>query len=57
MSEETEAVSVALGEHLLLPCETGAVSPPPQSTWRKNGIEVTGKGVGVHHTLLHTFNH
>ena len=49
VSEETEAVSVALGQHLLLPCETGAVYPPALSTWRKDGVQVIGKGVGHHY--------
>ena len=53
VSEEVEAVSVSLGEHLLLPCETGAVNPPTQSTWRKDGIEVTENIVGIQHAQLY----
>ncbi len=48
VSEEVEAVSVAMGKHLLLPCETGAVNPPTQSTWMKDGVEVTGNEVSMH---------
>ena len=40
-------MSVAVGQHLLLPCETGAVNPPEQSTWMKDGIKVTGNEVSV----------
>ena len=54
VSEEVETVSVTLGQHLLLPCETGAAYPPAQSTWRKDGVEVTGEGVGFHHGPLHS---
>lgn len=53
VSEEVETVSVAMGKHLLLSCETGAVNPPEQSTWMKDGIEVTGNEVSVNATCTH----
>ena len=57
VSEEVELVNVTLGEHLLLSCETGAVSPPTLSAWTRNGVEITGNGVGVSHALLRALNH
>jgi hypothetical protein len=57
VSEEVEAVSVAMGKHLLLPCETGAVNPPTQSTWMKDGVEVTGNEVGINATCVQSFNY
>ena len=52
VSEGVETVSVAVGQHLLLPCETGAVNPPEQSTWMKDGVEVTGNEVSVNATCV-----
>lgn len=46
MSERVEAVSVVLGQHLLLSCETGVLFPPARTVWRKDGHVLTGTEVG-----------
>ena len=52
VSEGVETVSVVVGQHLLLPCETGAMNPPEQSTWMKDGVEVTGNKVSINDTCI-----